>query len=165
MGRKMTVVIPGMGKNAEKINEHMGPLEEEYRLKFQNHSDKLERDYKRETKRQEQIGEALSRMTPTFSLIYLATNLTQTGKRKRSDYSQAGSRYWDRLDTDVFSKISEHTYKEHRHAGLKITQPSPLETTTLEETFRQSVVDMLLLCCFATVLTIVAFLRFFRTDI
>ena len=165
MGRKMTVVIPGMGKNAEKINEHMGPLEEEYRLKFQNRSDKLERDYKRETKRQEQIGEVLSRMTPTSSLIYLATNLTQTGKRKRSDYLQAGDRYWDRLDRDVFSKISEHTYKEHRHEGVKITQPSPLETTTLGETFRQSVVDVLLLCCFAMVLTTIAFLRFFRTDI
>ena len=51
MGRKMTVVIIG-GKNAEKIAEHMGPIEEEYRLKFQNHSDKLDQDYKRETERQ-----------------------------------------------------------------------------------------------------------------
>ena len=112
MGRKMTVVMIG-GKNAEKIAEHMGPLEEEYRLKFQNHSDKLDRDYKRETNRQEQIGETLSRMTPTSSLIYLATNLTQTGKGKRSDYLQAGDRYWDRLDTDVFSKISDHIPSGH----------------------------------------------------
>jgi len=164
MGRRITLIIPG-GKNAEKIDAHMAPLEEEYRLTFQNHSDKLDRDYKRETERQEQIGETLSRMTPTSSLIYLATNLTQTGKGKRSDYLQAGNRYWDRLDTDIFSKISEHTYNKHHHAGLKITQPSPLEITPLGETFRRSVVDVLLLCFFAVVLTTVAFLRFFRTDI
>ena len=165
MGRKMTIVIPGMGKNAEKINEHMGPLEEEYRLKFQNHSNKLERDHTRETKRQEQIGEVLSRMTPTSSLIYLATNLTQTGKRKRSDYLQAGDRYWNRLDTDVFSKISEHTYNRHDHADVKITQPPPLEVTTLAETFRRSAIDALLLGFSAVVLTTVAFLKFFRSDI
>ena len=143
----------------------MEPLEEEYRLRFQNHSDKLDRDYKRETERQEQIGETLSRMTPTSSLIYLATNLTQTGKGKRSDYLQAGNRYWDRLDTEVFSKISDHTYKGHHHAGVKITQPSPLEITPLGETFRRSVVDAILLCFFAVVLTTLAFLKFFRTDI
>ena len=164
MGRKMTVVMIG-GKNAEKIAEHMGPLEEEYRLKFQNHSDKLERDYKRETKRQEQIGETLSRMTPTSSLIYLATNLTQTGKGKRSDYLQAGDRYWDRLDTDVFSKMSDHIPSDHYKPPIKVPQPAALKETTLEETFRRSIVDVLLLCFFAVVLTTVAFLRFFRTDI
>ena len=165
MGRRMTVVVPGRGKNREKIAERMGPLEEEYRLKFQNHSDKLERDYKRETNRQEQIGETLSRMTPTSSLIYLATNLTQTGKGKRSDYLQAGNRYWNRLDTDVFSKISDHIPSEHYKPPVKVPQPTVLEETTLGETFRQSIVDALLLCFFAVVLTTVAFLRFFRTDI
>ena len=165
MGRRMTVVVPGMGKNREKIAARMGPLEEEYRLKFQNHSDKLDRDYKRETKRQEQIGETLSRMTPTSSLIYLATNLTQTGKGKRSDYLQAGDRHWDRLDTDVFSKISDHIPSEHYNPPVKVPQPAVLKETTLGETFRRSVVDALLLCFFAVVLTTVAFLKFFRTDI
>ena len=164
MGRKMTVVMIG-GKNAEKIAEHMRPFEEEYRLKFQNRSDKLDRDYKRETGQQEQIGETLSRMTPTSSLIYLATNLTQTGKGKRSDYLQAGDRYWDRLDTDVFSKISDHIPSTNYKPPVKVPQPAVLEAITLEETFRQSVVDVLLLCCFTVALTTVAFLRFFRTDI
>ncbi|RKU10013.1 hypothetical protein C6503_20220 [Candidatus Poribacteria bacterium] len=165
MGRRMTIVIPGKGKNREKIAEHMGPLEEEYRLKFQNHSDKLDRDYKRQTQRQEQIGETLSRMTPTSSLIYLATNLTQTGKGKRSDYLQAGDHYWGRLDTDVFSKISDHIPSGRYKPPIKVTQPAALEATTLDETFRRSVVDVLLLCCFAVVSTTVAFLKFFRTDI
>ena len=48
---------------------------------------------------------------------------------------------------------------------VKITQPPPLETTTLGETFRQSAVDVLLLCFLAVVLTTVAFLKFFRSDI
>lgn len=164
MGRTITIVMP-TGKNAEKIAEHMGPFEEEYRLKFQNHSDKLDRDYKRETERQEQIGETLSRITPTSSLIYLATNLTQTGKEKRSDYLQAGNRYWDRLDTDVFSKISEHIPSTRHKPPIKVTQPTAMEEATLGDTFRRSVVDALLLCFFAIMLTTVAFLKFFRTDI
>ena len=86
----------------------MKPLEEEFRQKFKEHTDKIERNYQREKKHQEQVGETLSRITPTSSLTYLATNLTQTGKRKRNAYFQAGERYYDALHTDVFSKIIDH---------------------------------------------------------
>ena len=79
------------GENSKKVDERVNFLEEEYRLKFQNHANKLDRDYKRETERQEQLGETLSRITPTSSLIYLITNLTQTGKEKRNAYFQAGN--------------------------------------------------------------------------
>ena len=156
-----------MGDALKKIDERMKPLEEEYRLKFQNHANKLDRSYQRETERQEQIGETLSRITPTSSLIYITTNLTQTGNEKRNLYFQAGSRYYDELDTNLFSKISDHVSSRAYHPAdnVKITQPSPIETTTLGETFRQSIVDVLLLCFFAVVLTTVAFLKFFRSDI
>ena len=154
--------------DGNKINERMKPLAEEHRLKFQDRANKLDRAYKRETKRQEQAGETFSRITPTSSLIYLATNLTQTGKGQRSNYLQTGDRYYDMLHTDLFSKIED--YAAHRTYNLKtdivqITQPPPLETDTLVETLRQSVVDVLLLCFFAVVLTTVAFLKFFRLDI
>ena len=150
-----------------KIDERMKPLEEEYRLKFQNRANELNRDYKREVQRQEQVGETLSRITPTASLIYLATNLTQTGKGKRNRYSQAGDRYYDALHTDVFSKIVDHASARMitPEDTVKITQPPRVEITTLDETFRQSVVDVLLLCFFAVVLTTVAFMKFFRSDI
>ena len=151
-----------------KVDERMKPFEEEYRLKFQDYANKLDRDYKRETERQEQVGETLSRITPTSSLIYLATNLTQTGKRKRNNYFQAGERYYNELHTDLFSKIVDHASTRTWNPKtdiVKITQPPPLATTTLAETFRQSVVDVLLLCFFAVVLTTVAFLKFFRSDI
>ena len=104
-------------------------------------------------KHQEQVGETLSRITPTSSLTYLATNLTQTGKRKRNAYFQAGERYYDALHTDVFSKIVDHASVRTFHPErdiVKIRQPSSLETPTLGETFRQSAVDVpaaLLLCC------------------
>ena len=152
---------------AEKIDERMKPLEEEYRLKFQNRANKLDRDYKRETERQEQLGETFSRITPTSSLIYLTTNLTQTGKVERSNYFQTGDRYYEMLHTDFFTKISDHiSYKVHRpEDNVKITQPPPLATTTLGEIFSQSMTDVLLLCFFAVVLTTVAFLKFFRSDI
>ena len=152
------------GEIAKKINERMKPLEEEYRSRFQNHSNKLDRNHKRETERQEQVGQMLSRLTPTSSLIYLTTNLTQTGKGKRSTYFQTGDRYYEMLYTDLFSKIIDHAYSRQSRR-VKITQPPPLETMTLAETLHQSMVDVLLLCFFAVVLTTVAFLKFFRSDI
>ena len=96
------------GNVLNQVDERMKPVEEEYRQKFQDRADKLDRDYKREAERQEQVGETLSRITPTSSLTYLATNLAQTGKRKMDNYFQAGERYYDDLDTDLFSKIVDH---------------------------------------------------------
>ncbi len=159
-------VIVG-GENAKKVDERVKPLEEEYRTKFQDYADKLDRDYKRETEQQEQIGEMFSRITPTSSLTYLATNLTQTGKGARNTYFQVGDRYYNMLHTDLFSKISDHASARvfTPEDTVKITQPPPLETITLGETLRQSMVDVLLLCFFAVALTTVAFLKFFRSDI
>ncbi len=155
------------GENQKKVDERVKPLEEEYRSRFQDRANKLDRDYKRETERQEQLGETLSRITPTSSLIYLATNLTQTGKGTRSTYFQTGDRYYDMLHTDMFSKIIDHITARvfTSEDTVTITQPPPLETITLGETLRQSAVDVLLLCFFAVVLTTVAFLKFFRSDI
>ena len=152
----------------EEVDEQMKPLEEEFRQKFKEHTDEIDRNYQREKKRQEQVGETLSRITPTSSLTYLATNLTQTGKRKRNAYFQAGERYYAALHTDVFSKIVDHVNTRTFHPErdtVKIRQPSSLETPTLGETFRQSTVDVMLLCFFAVVLTTLAFLKFFRSDI
>ena len=156
------------GEVANKIDERMKPFEAEYRQKFQDHTNKLDRDYKREVERQEQVGETFSRITPTSSLIYLVTNLTQTGKRHRHNYFQAGERYYNELHTDLFSKIVDHASARMWNPAtdiVNITQPPPLEITTLGETFRQSMVDVLLLCFFAVALTTVAFLKFFRSDI
>ena len=152
------------GEISRKILERMKPLEAEYKSKFQDYAGKLDRDYKRETERQEQLGETLSRIAPTSSLIYITTNLTQTGKTTRNAYFQIGDRYYDALHTDLFSKIIDHTFSRHDNP-TDITQPPAFEKTTLGETFRQSMVDVLLLCFFAVVLTTVAFLKFFRSDI
>ena len=154
--------------SGNKLNELMKPIEEEHRLKFQDHANRLDRAYKREVKRQEQAGETLTRITPTASLIYLATSLTQTGQAQRSNYLQTGDRYYDMLNTDLFSKIDDYAANRSYNLStdiVQITQPPPLETDTLVETFRQSAVDVLLLCFFAVTLTIVAFLKFFRLDI
>ena len=169
---KMVMKVPPDEKGArrigeeisKKITEHMKPFEEEYRSKFQNHANKLDRNYKRETERQEQVGQMLSRLTPTSSLIYITTNLTQTGKAKRSTYFQTGDRYYEMLYTDLFSKIIDFTHSR-QYRPVQITQPPPLEVTTLGDTLRQSAVDVMLLCFFAVVLTTVAFLKFFRSDI
>ena len=154
--------------SGNKLNELIKPIAEEHRLKFQDHVNRLDRDYKRETKRQEQVGETLSRITPTSSLIYLATSLAQTGKAQRSNYLQTGDRYYDMLHANLFSKIDDYATNRMYNLAtdiVKITQPPSLETDTLGETLRQSVVDVLLLCFFAVVLTTVAFLKFFRLDI
>ncbi len=152
------------GEISKKISERMKPLEEEYRSQFQNHANKLDRNYKRETERQEQVGQMLSRLTPTSSLIYITTNLTQTGKAKRSTYFQTGEHYYEMLHTDLFSKIIDYTHSR-QYRPVKITQPPSWEKTDLRETLRQSAVDVMLLCFFAIILTTIAFLKFFRSDI
>ena len=152
------------GEIGKKISERMKSFEEEYRSKFQNYANKLDRNYKRETERQEQVGQMFSRLTPTSSLIYLTTNLTQTGKAKRNTYFQMGDYYYEMLYTDLFSQIIDYTVNRHDRP-VQITQPPSLEITTFGETLRQSAVDVMLLCFFAVVLTTVAFLKFFRSDI
>ena len=74
----------------EKIKEIRAPIDAEYRQKFQEQVGKVEREYQREKKRQESVGETLSRITPTSSLIYLAMNLAETGKIKRNTYFPNG---------------------------------------------------------------------------
>lgn len=149
------------------VDKAVQPVEEEFRQKFKESADEIDRRYKRDKARQESVGEMLSRITPTSSLIYLTTNLTQTGKTKRDNYFQAGHRYYDALDTDWFSKVVDHiSMRMHRAEDtVTITQPPSLEIMTLGEVLRQSMVDLLLLCFFAVVLTTVAFLKFFRSDI
>ena len=134
-----------------EMDKQVQPLEEELRQKFKDSADEIDRRYKREKARQEGVGQTLSRITPTSSLIYLATNLTQTGETKRNNYFQAGDRYYDELDTDLFSKVVDHISIRTMTSEdtVKITQPPPLAVTTLAETFRQSAVDVLLLCFFA----------------
>ena len=150
-----------------EVDKEVQPVEEEFRQKFKESADEIDRRYKRDKARQESVGEMLSRITPTSSLIYLTTNLTQTGKTKRDNYFQAGHRYYDALDTDWFSKVVDHISMRMMtpEDTVTITQPPSLEIMTLDEVLRQSMVDLLLLCFFAVVLTTVAFLKFFRSDI
>ena len=150
-----------------EVDKEVQTVEEEFRQKFKESADEIDRRYKRDKARQESVGEMLSRITPTSSLIYLATNLTQTGKTKRDNYFQAGNRYYDALDTDWFSKVVDHISIRMRtpEDTVTITQPLSLEIMTLGEVLHQSMVDILLLCFFAVVLTTVAFLKFFRSDI
>ena len=157
-----------------KLKELKAPIEEEYRLKFQNEANKIDRKYQRKQKRQEQFGETFSRLTPTSSLIYLAMNLTQTGKVKRNTYFQTGHQYYAQLDDVYFSNISDDQLAQifrladrlsKNSEAEKIPPPPDLTESSLVETLRYSSVDVLLLCFFAVALTTVAFLKFFRSDI
>ena len=163
-----TQALVAMGMEVGKeVDEHVKPLEAEYRQKIEVHAAEIDRNYQREKARQEQVGEVLSRVTPTASLIYFATSLTETGKQKRSDYLQTGKRYYDALYADLFSKIVDHvSVRTMTHDDIvQITQPPSLDNPTLGETLRQLMVDMLMLGFFAITLTTVAFLKFFRSDI
>ncbi len=150
-----------------EVDKQARPIHGEFRQKFNDRMDKINQRYKREHARQEGVAETLSRISPTSSLIYLSTNLTQTGKTKRNNYFQAGERYYDILDEDWFSKVIDHVSSRSADPkkNIKIAQPPDLKTLTLGETFRQSLMDILLLGLFAVVLTTVAFLKFFRSDI
>ncbi|RKU36744.1 hypothetical protein C6496_12545 [Candidatus Poribacteria bacterium] len=154
----------------KKLSERMEPIEEEYRSKLQNESNKIDQSYQQQKKRQELIGETLSRITPTSSLIYLATNLAQTGKIRKNNYFQAGMRYYAQLEEEYFSKMSDSiigskTVVIDSRKDKKILPPPDPTDISLVETFHTTLIDLLLLCFFAIVLTTVAFLKFFRSDI
>ena len=165
-------IEPGDEDKLQKIRE---PINEEYRLKFEKQSNQIDRAYQREKARQESVGETLSRISPISSLTFLAMNLTQTGKLKRDTYFQIGESYYTQLNTDYFRYISDDPLAQivqlasrmnpSRSRDEKIA-PSPILTEpALVETLRSSAVDVLLLCFFAVALTIVAFLKFFRSDV
>ena len=153
-------------EHTEKMNEKMAPLEEEARLKYRDLAAQLDRRYQRERKHQDTIGINFSRITPTASFIFLATDATQTGQAKKNTYFQTGTRYYETLDAEIFSKMSEdpgsHIHTEEIPPPMP---PPPLKELTLGETLQQASLDLLLLCFFAIVLTTVAFLKFFRMDI
>ncbi len=160
----------------EKLDKLRGPIEEEFRQKFQNQANQIDMEYRREKERQEQVGETFSRITPTSSLIYLVMNLTQTGKLKRNIYFQTGDRYYAQLHDEYFSNISDDALAQmlqlanrmnpsSKSETEKIPPPPHLTDIPLADTLEHSVLDVLLLCFFAVVLTTGAFLKFFRSDI
>ena len=147
-----------------RINEKMVPLQEAARLKYRTLATQLERRFQRETKRQEEIGMNLSRITPISAFTYIATGLTQTGIIKRDTYFQTGTRYYETLDAEMFSKMTESGFRE----TVKIPPlppPHVLNELTFEDTFHHTVLDLLLLCLFAGGGLIAAFVKFFRTEI
>ena len=159
-------------EDMEKIKEIRAPIDAEYRQKFQEQVNKVEREYQREKKRQESVGETLSRITPTSSLIYLAMNLAETGKIKRNTYFQMGTRYYTLLEEEYFSEIADDQFATMARftsskppEPKKLAPPPDMAETSLSATVRHSMVDLLLLCFLAVVLTTVAFLKFFRLDI
>ena len=160
----------------EKLDEIRKPIDEEFRLKFQNQANKIDKEYRRQRDRQEQVGEMLSRIVPTSSLIYAAINLTQTGKLKRDLYFQIGERYYNQLDDSYFSGISDNVLEQLQRMANRlndsfeseteeILSPPPLTEPSLSETLRRSAVDVFLLGLFALAFTTMAFLKFFRSDI
>ena len=162
----------------ERMDKLKKPIEEEFRLAFQNQTDKIDRGYQREKGRQEQVGETLSRIAPTSSLIYIAINLTQTGKLKRDSYFQTGEQYHSQLDDSYFSEVSDsgdalvqimqlasQINDSSESETDKILPPPTLTEPSLSDTLRRSAVDVFLLGFFAVAFTAIAFLKFFRSDI
>ena len=168
-----TLNDPETQKRLDRLKK---PINEQFRLEFQNQMNKIDREYQREKDRQEQVGEMLSRIAPTSSLTYFAMNLTQTGKLKRDRYFQMGERYYDQLDDSYFSEISDDTLAQIQQMmnmannsseseTEKIPPPPTLTEPDLSETLRRSAVDVFLLGFFALAFTAVAFLKFSRSDI
>ena len=147
-----------------KMNEKMRPLEEEARLKYRDLATQLDRRYEQERKRQDKIGINFSRITPTSSFIFLATDTTQTGQIKRDTYFQTGTRYYEVLDAEMFSKMSDAALIETEEIASPPVPPL-LAELTLAEMLQHAALDLLLLCFFIGGFTSVAFLKFFRSDV
>ena len=160
----------------ERMAKLKKPIEEEFRLAFQDQTDKIDRAYQREKEWQEHVGETLSRIAPTSSLSYIAINLTQTGKLKRDRYFQTGERYFSQLNDAYFNEISDDALAQIMQIAARMNESSESETDeipppptltepSLSDTLRRSAVDVFLLGFFAVAFTAIAFLKFFRSDI
>ena len=160
----------------ERIDKLKKPINEEFRLAFQNQVGKIDQDYQREKERQEHVGETLSRIAPISSLTYVAINLTQTGKLKRDGYFQTGERYYSQVDDTYFSEVSDDAMGQIMQIAARLNDSSESETDkipppptltepSLSDTLRRSAVDVFLLGFFAVAFTTIAFLKFFRSDI
>lgn len=160
----------------KRLDELRKPIEEEFRLKFQHQSAKIDREYQREKDRQEQVGEMLSRIAPTSSLTYIAMNLTQTGGLKRDLYFQTGERYYGQLDNTYFGEFSDGDFSQlfqlasrmdssNKSEKDEIPPPPTLTEPDIFTTVRRSAADVFLLGLFALAFTTMAFLKFFRSDI
>ena len=147
-----------------EMNEKMRPLEAAARLKYRDLATQLDRRYEQQRKHQNKIGINFSRITPTSSFIFLATDATQTGQVKRDTYFQTGSRYYEVLDAEMFSKMSDAALIETEEIPSP-PAPPPLAELTLAEMLQRAALDFLLLCFFTGGFMSVAFLKFFRSDI
>jgi len=142
------------------------PIDEAYWQKFQKQANQIDNAYQRERARQERHGETLSRITPTACFIYVAMNLTDTGKLKRDTYFQAATRYYRQLSEEYFSGILDDDFAMlMREKPIDIAPPPELAVHGLSETLSRSLIDVLLLCFFALVFITMAFLKFFQTEI
>ena len=147
-----------------RINEKMVPLEAAARLKYRTFATQIERRFQRERKRQEEIGMNLSRISPISAFTYIATGVTNTGRIKRDTYFQTGTRYYETLDEEMFSKMTEAGFWE-REKIPPLPPPPVRNEPTFKDTFHHTILDLLLLCFFAGGLLLAAFVKFFRTDI
>ena len=181
--KKMTEAFAGsdgegvhIRSDDDRIDKLKKPINEEFRLEFQNQVGKIDRDYQREKERQEHVGETLSRIAPISSLTYVAINLTQTGKLKRDGYFQTGERYYSQVDDSYFSEVSDDVLGQIMQLATQMNDSNESETNeippppiltepSLSDTLRRSAVDVLLLGFFAVAFTTIAFLKFFRSDI
>ena len=162
---KNTTGVFQIGPDAlDKMNEEMAPLEEKARLKYRDLATQLDTRYQQARKYQDELGINFSRITPTSSFIFFATDTTQTGRVKRNTYFQTGTRYYEALDAEMFSKMSEAALIEIEEIPAP-PPPPPLVELTLAETIQHAALDLLLLCFLAVALTTIAFLKFFRLDI
>ena len=83
-----------------------------------------------------------------------------------------GTRYYTLLEEEYFSEIADDQFATMARftsskppEPKKLAPPPDMAATALPETLRHSIVDLLLLCFLAVVLTTVAFLKFFSLDI
>ena len=83
-----------------------------------------------------------------------------------------GTRYYTLLEEEYFSEIADDQFatmarftSSKSSEPKKLAPPPDMAETALPETLRHSIVDLLLLCFLAVVLTTVAFLKFFSLDI
>ena len=121
-----------------------------------------------ETMQQQSLAENLGRISPNASWVYAATALTQTGPAAYQDLMQAYQGMGSQMK--VFHDQHDRAWEK---AGWGEAPPVPLDslprlrsiTTTLDESLKDALVDLLLLAIMNVLFFMLAFMTFLRYDV
>ncbi len=160
----------------EWLMANFATLAEEGAAVWKKYSDRISKDlttiaedHHREKKAQESLGKVLSRVSPAGSFRLLLANLSGTGDQVKWELLQVAWNYQKTVNDKVFAKkplIAVQNMSFPHDMGTEDPPPPPLVMAPpLGSVLTESALDTALLCVYAVMLFMLAYMLFLRRSI